>query len=248
MRRYSVFIIILVMLLNSATTLANNSQYSSVIIANITLKTVNNVVMNYLVFKSSTTEDKLQIEAALKKLYVELTVKEILTLNKVKLKDTEYKEFSGEIKHDIPDKNGSRLNGGTVDEIPSKVLPGIKILIDNNELKLPKATKVYLKNGKIMIPFRKLFENLGGTVGVRSNKRFTVVWSIINNIRIEFKIGDYKVYRDNQQMFIDAPPEIKKGYTYIPLKYISAMLGMEYKYDQNTNTININTKPWEDNK
>jgi len=112
--------------------------------------------------------------------------------------------------------------------IPKVNLNGDKVLLQQSP---------FIENGRTYIPLRAVSENMGATVKwdgssqtiTINNEKTTVVCQIGNNV----------AHVNKDEVKLDAPPKLKYGSTYVPLRFTADCLGAEVKYDKASNTIDI---------
>lgn len=91
--------------------------------------------------------------------------------------------------------------------------------------------------GRTLVPLRFVTEQFGSEV--KWNGSDQSIQIIAKTKTISLKIGDNTVKINDQSQAIDAPPFIKDGITYVPLRFISTVLGVEPKWDGKTSTVTI---------
>ncbi|MED4351577.1 phosphodiester glycosidase family protein [Schinkia azotoformans] len=94
-----------------------------------------------------------------------------------------------------------------------------------------------IDKGRTYVPIRFVTEQFGAEVTWNGEDR-TV---LINNQSktVILKIGDQKVEVNKRIEQIDAPPFIKDSITYVPLRFISTVLGTEPVWEPKTSTVKI---------
>jgi hypothetical protein len=99
----------------------------------------------------------------------------------------------------------------------------------------------YIKNGRTMLPMRFIGESLGASVGWKPETK-TVIYDL-DTIHIELTIGStsatVKKGDKTDKIKLDAPPEIIKGRTFVPLRVISENLGADVKWDAAAKKITV---------
>lgn len=125
------------------------------------------------------------------------------------------------------------------------------LVIDSPVIKVEKEEGAYEKTidaapyisivGSTLIPLRGLLEEMGATVEW-IDKNQTI---IIDNgtKKITMQVGSKLVYIENSgnevRYTMTAPPKIKNGRTYIPVRFVSEHLGYTVGWDGETRTITI---------
>jgi beta-mannanase len=95
----------------------------------------------------------------------------------------------------------------------------------------------YIKAKRTMVPLRFVSETLGATVNWNSQlKKIT----ISNDSRtIILHKGSKKVLSNGETHYIEAPPEIITGTTFVPLRFISEHLGAKVQYESQDRSISV---------
>ena len=95
----------------------------------------------------------------------------------------------------------------------------------------------YMKNDRVMVPMRDIFEKLGadvvwndGTQSVETQKGGVSAVIVIGSERMNVNGGDIK---------LDVPAEIKNDRTFVPLRAVSEMFGCEVRWIDSENRVNI---------
>ncbi|HOJ16333.1 MAG TPA: copper amine oxidase N-terminal domain-containing protein, partial [Caldisericia bacterium] len=52
-------------------------------------------------------------------------------------------------------------------------------------------------------------------------------------------VGNSEVLVDGKKLLLDAPPVIKNGRTFVPLRFISEAFGAEVSWDEATRTVTV---------
>jgi hypothetical protein len=127
-------------------------------------------------------------------------------------------------------------------EIPNYKKFLIELQIDNdiatingNQSKID--AKPYIAYGRTYVPLRVVAEGFGAQVDwVPQTKGINVT---LGEKIISMQIGSNRAIVNNQVVSLDAPPEIKNGRTYIPIRFVSEALGAEVNWNQNTRKVSI---------
>lgn len=111
--------------------------------------------------------------------------------------------------------------------------------------------KPVMVNNRILVPMRKIFEELGATVDWDSENR--VVTGTKGNMLIQLKIGYPVIYycadttseieelRNGYEQDIDTPPILYNGYTLVPVRVVSEAFNASVNWDADTQTVIIKT-------
>lgn len=124
---------------------------------------------------------------------------------------------------------------------------GIKAAEDANEIKVfVNGTRVIfdvppiIKNGRTLVPFRKIFEALGAEVGWFEQTR--TVTGIRGATEVKLTIGSTLATVNGVQNILDVPAEIMDGRTIVPARFISESLGADVQWVAATRTVLITLK------
>jgi hypothetical protein len=119
--------------------------------------------------------------------------------------------------------------------VPAWAAGPVTIQVNGNTLNLnPSPTE---RAGRIFVPLRGVFENLGASV-VYANG---VINASGRGHNISLRIGSQTATVDGQQQTIDVAPFIIGASTYVPLRFVSQALGATVNYDGNNRIVAIST-------
>lgn len=104
-------------------------------------------------------------------------------------------------------------------------------------------------NGRTMVPLRLFVETImepdiygnsefGISYASSGKFQYVDVFSIPRNLNYQFVIGDNRIYKSDGSVYktMDTVPIIKKGRTYIPLRYAVECLQFTVKWNDSTKT------------
>ena len=96
--------------------------------------------------------------------------------------------------------------------------------------------------GSTLIPLRGLLEEMGATVDWNDeNQTITIKTSMMSiTMQVGTKLVDIEKAGQTIRYTMTAPPKIKNGRTYIPVRFVSEHLGYNVGWDGETKTITIN--------
>lgn len=106
-----------------------------------------------------------------------------------------------------------------------------------NSTKLEFDVNPYIKDGRTLVPFRKIFEAFG--LDIEWNPTNQTVFAKNNTTEILLKINDKVAYVNNYKNTLDVPPEITSSRTFVPLRFISESMGADVNWNGNTRTVTI---------
>ncbi len=99
----------------------------------------------------------------------------------------------------------------------------------------------YIKSGSTMVPFRFIGQALGAEIGwqLNSQKFVEKVSYRLGNNFIELTIGSKTAKVNGKNVSLLVPPEIIKGRTFIPLRFVTENLGAEVLWEAKEQRITI---------
>jgi hypothetical protein len=91
--------------------------------------------------------------------------------------------------------------------------------------------------GRVFVPLRGVFENLGATVVYENG----LINASGRGHSVSLRIGSQQATVDGRQQTVDVAPFIIGASTYVPLRFVSQALGASVNYDGSNNLVAINT-------
>ena len=113
----------------------------------------------------------------------------------------------------------------------------VKVRIDDKILVLPEESQPFIHDGRTMVPFRVICENIGADVEWMDETN-TVIVRRADSV-IKMSIGSKNAFLNDKEIVMDVAPVISDGKTYIPLRYIAELLGEKIRWDGETKTAYI---------
>lgn len=111
----------------------------------------------------------------------------------------------------------------------------IKVLFNNQPVDFD--AKPYEKDGRTLVPFRKILEAFGTEVSWDESQQ--IISATKRDAEIYLKIGVNYAYVNGSKVQLDVPPEITEDRTFVPLRFISENMGAEVNWDALSNTVGI---------
>lgn len=112
---------------------------------------------------------------------------------------------------------------------------GIIVRVDGQPLMLDQpATMV---RGRVMVPLRGIFENLGAQVNYDPNTR--TIQAFRGTQQVTLTLNSQAAFINSQPYTLDAPPTSLGGRTLVPLRFISEALGSEVHWQAYDHSVNI---------
>ena len=125
---------------------------------------------------------------------------------------------------------------------PSAAAAGtdIKIFLNNTPLEFgvyENDPEPYIKEGRTLVPFRKIFEALNMEVSWIGTTQ--TVGAKNETINMELYIGKNHAFVNGYRKELDVPPEITDSRTFVPLRFVSESCGAEVIWEAETRSIYI---------
>ncbi|MEA1962059.1 MAG: stalk domain-containing protein [Bacillota bacterium] len=139
--------------------------------------------------------------------------------------------FSGALTRSIPPQ-------GSAIEITLLEGDALKTIV-NGKL-LDTTPKPYIKDGRVMVPVRDVFESLGATVTWNNEERS--VLATREGVEIKLFIDKDTAFVNGQSIKLDVPAEIEAdtSKTMVPLRFVAESLGQNVHWDDFTRTVIVN--------
>ncbi len=125
------------------------------------------------------------------------------------------------------------LIGGGI--VPALAAGPVNVTVNGSAVNLnPPPTE---RAGRVFVPLRGVFENLGATVVYSAG----VINATGRGHSVSLRIGSTQATVDGQQQTVDVAPFLIGASTYVPLRFVSQALGATVNYDGSNNLVAINT-------
>jgi copper amine oxidase-like protein len=111
----------------------------------------------------------------------------------------------------------------------------VTVQLNGNTLNLnPAPTE---RGGRVFVPLRGVFENLGASVVYASG----VINATGRGHTVSLRIGSQQATVDGQQQTLDVAPFVIGASTYVPLRFVSQALGATVNYDGGNRVVALST-------
>ena len=133
---------------------------------------------------------------------------------------------------------------GFVSTAPVKISPSVstvkgKIKVRLNNSLLTLEVDPIITNGRTLVPLRAIFEALGATVDWDGAKQ--KVCASRASTLVELIIGSLHPTVNGQDWPLEVPAQIVNGRTLAPLRFVAEAFGSQVTWDENTQTVSINS-------
>lgn len=116
---------------------------------------------------------------------------------------------------------------------------GISVYLDSKKIEF--NVDPILKDGRVLVPMRKIFEELGSKVTWDSKTKS--VSTIKNNKKMKLTIDNNTINVNGKDIIIDTAPILYKSHTLVPLRIISETYGLQVNWLENTKEVRIISNP-----
>ena len=114
----------------------------------------------------------------------------------------------------------------------------ITVLIDGEQIEFEVPPQIM--NGRTMVPFRAIFENLGAEVDWDNDTRTAI--GIKDDVVVEAQIGNTTMCVDGEEKLMDIAPVIVGGRTLVPARFVAEAFNCDVDWDNTTRTVIIVTE------
>jgi iron complex transport system substrate-binding protein len=118
---------------------------------------------------------------------------------------------------------------------PAARAAGISITVNGAPLQTDAAP--YIQDGRVLVPFRALFEALGASVNWDEATR--TVTGATNGTEVRLAIGSSTAYVNNNPEALDVPAAISGGRTFVPLRFVGEALGATVQWDGANSAVTV---------
>lgn len=132
--------------------------------------------------------------------------------------------------------NGFALTASAASKPPTFV----SVMMDGMKLWFPDAQAFVDDNQRTLVPVRFVAEALGAKVGWEAAGQAVPIQK--DDQRIRLTIGSKVATVNGEEVAFDTQAVMQGGRTFVPLRFVSEILGVTVKWDDQTNTVLLSTK------
>lgn len=122
--------------------------------------------------------------------------------------------------------------------LPTSAQGTAQVLVDGNPIAFDQPP--ILQAGRVLVPLRGIFENMGATVVYDAPTR-TVHATSADNRSITLPLGSTLATLNGQSFRLDVPAQVVAGRTLVPLRFVAESLGAEVVWQPATRTVAISS-------
>ncbi|WP_068779438.1 stalk domain-containing protein [Paenibacillus sp. GM2] len=115
----------------------------------------------------------------------------------------------------------------------------VSVYLDGQQLQL--EIEPILVRGTVLVPMRGLFEAQGAKLAWEGSSK--TVTATKDETKLTYRIGDSVAQLNGQAINLTAPGQIERGYSLVPLRFVSEALGSSVKWEADTKTVIITSAP-----
>lgn len=116
----------------------------------------------------------------------------------------------------------------------------VSVVMDGQKIWFPDAQAFIDENNRTLVPVRFVAEKMNAKVGWEPDTMSVPIER--GDQRIRLTIGENKALVNDKEVAFDTKAIISGGRTFVPLRFVSEVLGAEVKWDEATATVHIKTK------
>ncbi|WP_245809768.1 copper amine oxidase N-terminal domain-containing protein [Cohnella massiliensis] len=116
----------------------------------------------------------------------------------------------------------------------------VSVVLDGQKIWFPDAQAFVDENNRTLVPVRFVAEKMNAKVGWEPETMSVPIER--GDRRILLTIGANKALVNDQEVTFDTQAIMSGGRTFVPLRFVSEVLGAEVKWDEATSTVYITTK------
>lgn len=110
---------------------------------------------------------------------------------------------------------------------------GITVIVEGTEMKL--SVKPIKVNGNIYLHAKSIFDALE----IRSSLGKKIIKIVHNDVTYSAEIDQKRIFIGERKLNLTAPPLLREGRIYVPLRFVEIVSGKDVKYDASHSQINI---------
>ncbi|AIS51709.1 copper amine oxidase family protein [Thermoanaerobacter kivui] len=150
--------------------------------------------------------------------------------HELKIKTETKLEAKGETKNKVEAQTQTKLEAS----VKAKEFKG-KVSVNKKEIKFD--TPPVIKEGRTLIPVRAIMNGFGAKVDWDEETNTVTITK--GDITIQLVLGETKVLVNGKEVTLDVPAMEISNRTFVPIRFISEILGGKVNYDKKTGDIEI---------
>jgi hypothetical protein len=127
------------------------------------------------------------------------------------------------------------LAAGTAPGVAQTPAPYVHVYVNGQPVAFDVPPQI--DNGRVLVPLRGVFENLGATVAWDDQTQTVLAQRGATSVRLV--IGDTQATANGEPVIMDVPAMLIGGRTMVPLRFVSQTLGANVNWDAASATVTI---------
>ncbi len=123
---------------------------------------------------------------------------------------------------------------GGFSALPARAAGQISVTVNGNNVNL--APPPIVRNGRLFVPLRGVFEDLGASVVYGKNGQIS---GSGNGHNVFLNVGSQQAFVDGRSEMLEAAPFMVGSSVYVPLRFVSEALGALVNYDRSNGVVAI---------
>lgn len=111
----------------------------------------------------------------------------------------------------------------------------VKVIVNGKEVEFDQPP--IIENNRTLVPLRAIFEALGASVGWDNDTNSIIATK--DNTIIFMQIGHNKLFKNNETITLDVPPQLVNDRTLVPVRAIAESFDLKVSWDEATQTVTI---------
>jgi len=103
---------------------------------------------------------------------------------------------------------------------------------------LPSSPPAIVRNDRVLLPMRVIFESLGATVKWMATTQ--TASAVRGDTTISMSINQRTAYIGDRAVTLDVPPQLINGSTYMPVRFPAEAFGADVNWEDASQTVSIN--------
>lgn len=116
----------------------------------------------------------------------------------------------------------------------------VSVVMDGQKIWFPDAQAFVDEHNRTLVPVRFIAENMNAEVGWEAKTMTVPIKQGDQHIRLT--VGKSQALVNGEEVTFDTQATISGGRTFVPLRFVSEVLGTEVTWDETTATVHITTK------
>ena len=115
----------------------------------------------------------------------------------------------------------------------------ITVTLNNKPVEFAGAAAPMMDAGRVMVPLRGVFEQLGGELLWEPKAKVVTGARPSTKDQFRMRVGSREALVNGRARTLDAPPRVVNGTTYVPLRFVSEALGAAVRWDNEARAVVI---------